>query len=159
MNLYGVPQPIYRAMQMVRALGSRLADVHGQHATVAVWVGLGDDAAPGATEIVLINQALPRHAIAAEPVRLKIRAPIDRRPVSAVLLRIDDEHANPEKAWREMGAPDYPSPAQVDTLTAALLPVAEPMRFECTPDGTLLIELTLAPQSVNRISVEWRAAA
>lgn len=147
MNLYGVPKPIYRAFEMLRELGSEMLEVSGDHETVAVW--LNKDGA------VLINQALPRHPIQREHVTLRLRCPQDLIPQAITLARIDAEHANPEQAWKDAGAPDYPSPAQVDALMQSSRPVFEPLAFVASP-GLVDIELLLLPQSVNRLRITWQ---
>ena len=175
MNLYGVPKPVYRAFEMLRALGDATVDVSGKHATVALWVGTettprdatrsnphdAAQLAPGGeseSSVVLINQALPRHAIEREAVRLRIAHRRQRRPVSVQLMRIDAEHANPERAWRDMGAPDSLKPAQVEALMAASRVTAEPLAFRSEP-GMLEIDLELAAQSANRLRIDWLDAA
>jgi xylan 1,4-beta-xylosidase len=157
MNLYGVPKPIYRAMQMLRTLGDRQAEVAGAQPNVAVWVGLGEQAL-AATNAVLVNQAAPRHPIAPEPVTLRLAHAPGVTPRHVTLARVDAGHANPEQAWKAMGAPEYPSPAQIEQLTAASLAVAEPLEFVASP-GRLDLALVLAPQSVNHVCIEWQAAA
>jgi xylan 1,4-beta-xylosidase len=152
MNLYGVPKPIYRAFQMIKALGDKQADVAGTHPTVAVWVGADSEAL--VSHAVLINQALPRHAIASEHVRLRLGHHPGRAVRAVTISRIDADHANPEHAWQSMGAPAYPSPTQVAALMSASQTVAEPVAFH-NADNEVCVDVTLAPQSVNQISIEW----
>ncbi len=149
-NLYAIPKPIYRALQQLRTLGNRHLEVRGQHDTVAVWIGAGQDA----TNMLLINQALPRHAIAAESVGLQLTHGRQQRPRAVSVRRIDEDHANPARAWRDMGKPEYLSPEQVRTLTDASQTVAEPLPCQCE-SGTVEIDLILAPQSVNHLQIEW----
>ena len=156
MNLYGVPKPIYRAFQMLRALGDRQVSVTGAGSNVAVWIGIGADAL-ASTNAVLINQAAPRHQISAEPVMLRISHAPNIAPGRVTIGRVDDEHANPEQAWKLMGSPGYPSPAQVEQLTAASLSIALPIEFAAS-SGFVDIEITLAPQSVNHVVIEWQAS-
>lgn len=152
MNLYGVPKPIYRALQMIRALGDTQVDVTCEHATVAAWIGGSADNV--VTNAVLINQALPRHAVTSERVNLRLAHETARLVRHVTFSCIDDEHANPERAWHEMGSPSYPSPAQIEALMSASLPAAESVDFTQV-DGVLCIDLTLAPQSVNQVCIEW----
>ena len=156
MNLYGVPKPIYRAFQMLRTLGDRQADVLGEKANVMAWVGLDADAL-ATTNAVLINHAAPRHPIAPEPVTLRLAHAPNVTPRRVTVARVDAHHANPEAAWKLMGAPEYPSPAQVEQLMAASLLNAEPIAFALSPSG-VDIDLVLAPQSVNHLCIEWHTA-
>jgi xylan 1,4-beta-xylosidase len=153
MNLYGIPKPIYRAFQMLRGLGNERVDVAGEHATVAVWVGR-TGSRPERTDVVLINQAMPRRAIEGESVRVRVTHAAYMSAKSVTIARVDDTHANPERVWREMGAPTYLKPAEVAALTKASEATPEPIRFIASA-GTLEIDLVLAPQSVNHLQVEW----
>ncbi|RYX96427.1 MAG: beta-xylosidase [Comamonadaceae bacterium] len=158
MNLYGIPKPIYRAFQMLRALGGTRFAVAGAHQNVAVWVTGAAAPAHEDAGVFLINQAMPRHAVTDEPVRVRLRHAPGLRARAVTLSRIDADHANPERAWREMGAPEYLLPAQVDALMAASRTVPEALAFT-QEEGALGIGLVLAPQSANHIRIEWEPAA
>ena len=147
LNLHGVPKPVYRAFELLHGLGNCLYPVRGSHDTVDVWVSGGD----GCVTVFVTNYAMPRHEIAAESVRVRLVGA--RRPVSALLSRIDEDHANPRRAWQEMGEPDYPSPRQVETLHAAsaLRPEVHPLRVA---EGRIEFELVMPPQSVAALKIE-----
>ena len=156
-NLYGVPKPIYRAFQLLRSMGERQVDVVGSHATVAMWVGTSDDLPTRGTDAVLINQAMPRHPIVDEAVTLHLTHAAGLRAASVTIERIDDDHANPAQAWQSMGSPTYPSPAQVARLMEVSELASTPVPF--ADDGSaLVIDVLLAPQSVNRLHVVWQVA-
>lgn len=157
MNLYGVPKPIYRAFEMLRALGTDRIDAVGTHPTLAAWVAGHVDEANGTT-IVVINQAMPRHAIAEERVVLALTCPASWIVESVSIERIDDAHANPEAAWCAMGSPEYPTAAQVTSLVAASEVSDEPVPFS-VDGGVVQIDVHIAPQSVNRLRVTWSATA
>ncbi len=157
MNLYGVPKPVYRAFEMLRALGDEQVAVTGTDDHVLAWVGRRVDIDAG-TDVVLINQAMPRHAIEARAVTLRLAHDAGRVPGTVTVARIDEDHANPERAWRAMGAPEYPKPAQVDALMDASLAIAEPTDFAATP-GFVEVALQLAPQSVNHVRIAWQRSA
>lgn len=146
---YGVPKPIYRALQMVRALGDKHVKVTGRHDNVAVWIGRHDRDNPR-TDIVLINQALPEHPVRNEPVRLRLMHPATMVTQGITRSRVDEDHANPERAWREMGSPEYPSNAQVTALLVASEATPRPMPFVAS-DDMVEVDLVLAPQSVNHL--------
>ena len=155
MNLYGVPKPIYRAFELVATLGDLQIDVAGAHDNVVAWVG-ADDAS--VTTAILINQAMPRHAIAEESVTLRLRHAAGRSIAGVTIERIDDTHANPEAAWRRMGAPEYPSPRQVEGLMQASRTSIEAVSHVAV-DDIVEIALVLAPQSVNRVRLAWTGTA
>lgn len=146
LNIHGIAKPVYRAFQMLRTLGNERYTVQGEHPRVAAWAGRDN--------VVLINQAMPRHTIATEAVRLRLAHGADARAGRVTLFRIDEQHANPERTWREMGAPEYLKPAQVEVLMQASQVVPE--RLAHRQDGGVLeIDLEIAPHSVNRVHIEW----
>ncbi len=146
-NVHGIPKPVYRAFQLLHGLGNRLYPVNGAHATVEVWVSGGDDC----VTVFITNYAMPRHEIASEAVRVRITGAA--RPLSAMLSRIDEDHANPQRAWKEMGQPDHPSQRQVDTLYAesALRPAPHPLHVT---DGSIDFDVVMPPQSVAALKIE-----
>jgi xylan 1,4-beta-xylosidase len=157
LNLHGVPKPVYRAFQMLRTLGDQQLATSGEHANVAIWVGRRASEPDRSAGVLLINQALPRHPIAGESVRVRLLHSAAIRAGAAWLTRIDDDHANPERAWREMGSPTYPQPAQVEELLAASATSPEALPFRAD-EGMLEIDVRLAPQSINSVQIEWQAA-
>lgn len=153
-NLHGIRKPTFHALAMVARLGREHVAIEQDHPTVAVWAGALDE---GASHVLAINQAMPRHAICAEPLVLRLTAPAGMRAGAVHLSRIDAGHANPVALWQSWGAPDYLSHQQVAALHAASAPVAHVLPF--TVDGALVVlEITLAPQSVNLLRIDWMAA-
>ncbi len=133
--------------KLLHGLGNCLYPVRGSHGTVDVWVSGGD----GCATVVVIDSAMPRHEIAAESVRVRLVGA--RRPVSALLSRIDEDHVNPRRAWQEMGEPNYPNPRQVEALhtASALRPQVHPLRVA---EGLVEFELVMPPQSVAALKIE-----
>ena len=150
MNLYGVPKPVYRAFQMARDLGTQRIHVAGSHPNVAAWAGCDS--------VLLINQAMPRHPVQSEHVTLRLSPAPNRNALAVTIRRIDNDHANPERAWTEMGAPEYLLPHQVAALIEASKAVAEPVAFNAVA-GLIDIPLLLAAQSVNQVRIEWQPVA
>ena len=156
MNLYGIPKPIYRAFEMVRALGDQRFVVEGSHATVDVWATrLAADADTHST-MLIVNQAMPRHAIVSEDLSLGLAHGKDRRVRSVTIERVDDDHANPARAWAQRGSPEYLSPADVSALIEVSRVTRETVAFTSEP-GTTGIDVTVAPQSVNLLRLEWES--
>jgi len=155
-NLHGVRKPTYHAFAMVAKLGREHIVVKQDHPTVAVWAG-GVDAGAGTSHVLAINQAMPRHAIEAETVDLRLTAPAGMRAGAVSIARIDALHANPAALWQSWGAPDYLARDQVAALHAASAPVEE--RHPFTLDGDVLVlAVALAAQSVNLLRIDWIAA-
>lgn len=148
LNLYGIPKPAYRAFELLHQAGASLLPVQGSHATLDLWVTRAADG----LRIFVTNSALPRHAIARERLRIVLtRAP---SPGVASLYRIDDEHAHATAAWRAMGAPEYLSADQRETLLRAAELRPQPLPWT-HGDGGLTLELELPPQAVAMIKLPW----
>lgn len=148
LNLHGIPKPVYRAFELLHSLGDCLFPVQGSHDTVDVRVSEGDNS----VTVFVTNYAMPRHEIATESVQVRLLgAP---RPLSALLSRIDDEHANPRRAWQEMGEPDYLSPRQVEALhvASALRPEPHPLRVA---EDVIEFDLVMPPQSVAALKIQF----
>jgi xylan 1,4-beta-xylosidase len=151
LNLYGIPKPVYRGFELMKQLGTQHWPVQGSHDTVSVWVGAHEAAT---IQALIVNVAMPRHAIGAESVELRLPL-VGRRKVRAVTLyRIDAEHANPLAAWESIGKPEYLKPDQVETLQAASRVLPETWPFQDDGDE-LRIDLVIAAQSVALVRIEW----
>lgn len=151
LNLYGIAKPVYRAFELMKKLGTKHWPVQGKHETVSVWVGENDGAS---TQALLVNVAMPRHAIATEAVEFKLASYGGRRARAVMMYRIDGAHANPLSAWESMGQPQYLKPSEVKALNTASLVVAETFPFQHDGEG-LQINLLLEPQSVALLRIEW----
>jgi xylan 1,4-beta-xylosidase len=148
LNLDGIPKPVYRAFQLLHRLGSERLPVDGTHATVDVWVVRKDSS----ITVLLTNHAQPRHDIVAELVEVCLTdAPA---PLAASIERIDEDHANPRRRWREMGEPEYPSPFEVEQLEEASRLVKEPFRLAYA-DRTIRFDVDLPPYAVAAVTLEF----
>jgi len=153
LSLHDVAKPVYRGFELLRRLGPQAWAVEGRHDTLSAWVGAADDRGADA---VIVNVALPQHAIASEDVELRLRLPPGRRAAAAFVSRIDESHANPRAAWQAMGEPEYPSATQVAALQVASVVVPEPWPL-AEEDGLVKIALALPPNAVAGVRVEWRS--
>jgi len=154
LNLHGIGKPVYQAFRLLAMLGDRHYPIAQTDGNVVLWAGEEGAQAP-TTQILCINQAMPRHVIDTESVSLTVRAHPGFRAGALTVRRIDDEHANPARLWRQMGQPDYLSAGQVDALRRESEPLAEPLAFELGADGLLRLSFQAAPQSVNLLQIEW----
>src|SRR5262249_20395798 len=136
LNLHGIPKPNYRAFELLHRAGNEVLPMKGSHATVDVWTVRE----PGKAMVFLTNHALPRQAIRAEQVRIRITDPPQVR--SVMLQRIDKDHANAKQAWQHLGEPEYLNEPQVEHLQAATQLVSEPLLYSHEMQ-TLEWELTL----------------
>lgn len=148
LNLYGIPKPAYRAFELLHALGDEQLMVDGFHETVNAWAVRRDDS----VTVLLTNHALPRHPVATQTVRVSIAGASE--PRAAHVGRIDENHANPKRIWREMGEPEYLSALEVEQLQTASRIAREPhaWKFE---NKTVELEIELPPHGVAAITVEW----
>jgi xylan 1,4-beta-xylosidase len=155
LNLYGVPKPVHRGFQLLDQLGTRRWTIEDSHLTVKAHVGAPDD--EGATSVLLLNVAMPRHAIATELVTIRLTGLKGRKPRAALLSRIDDTHANPQAEWLRMGSPEYPHPRQVEALELAA--TVTPERIEVLGDGSdARFTLPLPANAMALVRIEWEAA-
>jgi xylan 1,4-beta-xylosidase len=144
MNIHGVPKPSYRAFELLHRLGEDGFDVVGAHETVSAWVVGG----PNVTTVLLTNLALPRHRIERCTVRIGLTGLRDFASVAGA--SIDDRNANAKAAWRDLGAPDYPSPTQIKSLIEASRLVWRDMKVDLHA-GIASVTVSVAPQSVTAI--------
>lgn len=146
LTLHGVAKPTYRAFQLLHHLGQELLHVEGSHETVDAWVirNANDYA------VVLTNHALPRHSINPEQVHIELNS--IRPPRAVHVERIDVEHANAKRHWREMGEPDYLTASQVELLQQAseLNRETLPYRYQ---DEALNFDINLPPHGVAVVTV------
>lgn len=148
LTVHGIPKPSYRAFELLHRLGEELWPVEGTHGTADAWVGRH----PRGAMVLVTNHALPRHPVAAVNVSVRLTG---ASPVTAAWLeRIDEDHANPKRLWRDMGEPEYLQEAEVDRLQTAARLMREPQSF--TPrEGGLELELRVPPQGVAAVTLEF----
>jgi len=152
LSLHGIPKPTYRAFRLLHALGNESLLVDGLHETVDAWVVRGVNK----ITVLLTNHALPRHHLGKE--RVKIQLSNAPEAVTAEVQRIDEDHANPRRLWKEMGAPEYLSTAQLDKLQDASQLKREPLDFGYIK-GRIELEVMLPANSVAAIEFEFRPDA
>jgi xylan 1,4-beta-xylosidase len=140
-NIHGIAKPAYRAFQLLHGLGTEMLPILGAHETVDAWLVRGDTRAT----LVLTNFALPRHAIATEPVSVTLNNA--KSASQATIRRIDLEHANAKRRWEQMGKPEYLSASMVAELNDASSLREEDLASEYR-DRVLSMDVAMPPQSV-----------
>ncbi len=148
LNLYGIPKPIYRAFQLLHHLGTERLPVEGAHETVDVWAVRKEKS----LTVLLTNHAQPRHEITTQLV--EVRLTNSPEPLTAYIGRVDEDHANPRRLWREMGEPEYLSDRQVEQLQAASQLVKESVAWK-HKDGSLQLDVDLPPHAVAAVTLEF----
>ena len=68
--------------------------------------------------------------------------------------RIDEEHANAKRLWREIGEPTYLSAEEVEQLQSASRTVKEPQPWNYE-EQAIHLAVELPPQSVAAIRIEF----
>ncbi|HLN32437.1 MAG TPA: glycosyl hydrolase [Gemmataceae bacterium] len=148
LNIHGIPKPAYRAFEMLHRLGNECLLVEGTHETVDAWA----IKAPNGITILLTNHALPRQPIQTQGVRIVLTG--TPAPGSAIVERIDRDHANPKLVWREMGEPEYLRMEEVEHLQEASQLVHEPQCWS-VQNGVIHFEMELPPHAVAALTVEF----
>jgi len=148
LTLHGIPKPVYRAFELLHQLGTQQSLVDGLHETVDCSVIQKESSVTA----VLTNHTTPGHSIETEQIRLRLDS--TREPVAAHIWRIDAEHANPKRLWKEMGEPEYLSVKDVERLHAASRLVKKTQRFSYK-EKSIFLEAELPPHAVAAITIEF----
>ncbi len=145
LTIHGIAKPAYRAYELLHALGTELIHLEGEHSTVDAWLVRG----AGRATVVLTNFALPLHPITTESVSISLQGCAEAA-TKATTRRIDLEHANAKRRWKQLGKPDYLSGSMVAELDAAsrLHNESQPVNWQ---EETLRLEVTMPPQSVAAV--------
>lgn len=148
LNLYGIPKPTYRAFQLLHQLGDRQLMVDGLHDTVDAWVVKDKNK----VDVLLTNHALPRHDIRTQQVIVLLEG--SDVPARVSVARLDDDHANPRRAWLDLGEPEYLQETQIAELNGVSQLVWEPLEHE-HDDGRLCLKLALPSHALAVLRVEY----
>ena len=91
----------------------------------------------------------------AADVKLQIRGLPAGRPMLTE-YRVDTDHSNSYSAWKKMGSPQPPTPAQYAELERAsrLQTMGEPVRVNVS-DGQVVVTLSLPRQGVSVVRLTW----
>ncbi|HWE02222.1 MAG TPA: glycosyl hydrolase [Tepidisphaeraceae bacterium] len=147
LTVQNIAKPSYRAFELLHHLGTETCLVDGLHETVDAWV-VRD---PQSATALFTNTALPRHPLETETVEIQLRGA--SAPDEVYVQRIDYDHANARRHWREMGEPPTPNPREVEQLQAASELKREPVSWSFE-NGTIDLKLTLPPHSVAAVVVK-----
>ena len=149
LTLHGIPKPSYRAFQLLHDLGDRQSLVDGLHETIDCSVIHKESS----VTLLLTNHTTPGHSIETEDLRIRLdNAP---EPVSARIQRIDEDHANAKRLWREMGKPEVLSHKDVERLEKAsqLVNEKQPLSYD---DGSVSLKVSLPPHAVAAITIDFK---
>src|SRR6185503_18036545 len=149
LTLHGIPKPSYRAFELLHDLGDRQSLVDGLHETVDCSVIQKESS----VSLLLTNHTTPGHSIETED--LHIRLDNVPEPVSTRLQRIDADHANAKRLWREMGQPESLSHKDVERLEKAsqLVTEKQSIRYD---DGSVSMKVSLPAHAVAVITIDFK---
>lgn len=178
MNVNGVPKPIYRMFEMLRALPAAAVPVTAQAAdaldsivqrvgsvsagTVDAVVAVDASMHPLIHVTALLNNFDIYNApgMANKTVTITfVNVPAGATfPASAVLNRIDSTHANAVATWNAKGSPLYCSPTEIAAELAASQLVDEAVALTAA-ETSLSVTITLEPFSVARVRFSYTVEA
>ncbi len=89
------------------------------------------------------------------PVEVKLTG-LPGKAIKLTHYRIDQKHSNSYEAWKQMGSPQSPTPAQITQLEKAgqLQQLAAPSRVKATKGETVL-KFDLPRQGVSLLQLSW----
>lgn len=152
LTLHGIPKPSYRVFELLHQLGDRQSLVDGLHETIDCSVIQKESS----VTVWLTNHTTPGHSIETEDVH--VRLDNAHEPVAARIERIDQDHANAKRMWRELGEPEYLKRAEIERLEESSQVVSEKQPFSFR-DGSVSFKTSLPPHAVAAITIEFKPGA
>ena len=139
----GIALPTFNAFKLMRALGTQqlaadgpaLASRRDNGSVAALVWNLAEVSQPSG---IPVPGAARKPA--GEPKRLDVRFKGAKPGAVANVRFVDQERGSPMPAWRKMGSPQYPTPAQLVALRKAA-DIAPPVAMRLGRDGGLLLDL------------------
>lgn len=148
LNIHGIPKPSYRAFQLLSRLsGDRLEIIINEGSPTVDCIA---SRSQESMTILISNHQVPLSPIQPERISLTVKG--IRGVRSSFCERIDETHANPERAWTEMGSPTYLDREQIQTLMRASELVSEPVDW-VLEQNEITIDLFIQPHSAIAISL------
>lgn len=145
----GIPKPVYYALRMLAETGSERIDL-GENATKGE-VGIAAFRKGSQTQVLLFRQKMKNDEAAPKvPVTVSIEQAL--RPSMASLERVDADHGNPLKVWKEMGARDDLNRKEIQEIIdrSSVVPESWPFAFE---DGKVILKADLGVNDVYFFSI------
>lgn len=147
-TVHGIPKPVYRAFELLHHLGSERYPLMEEQSTVGM-VATTDDQHGSGVHVLAYNQQVRTEEVKEETVELVLR---NKKATAAVIIRVDEEHANPRKIWEEMGEPVYPDKVQMDQLYQASL-IKEEILPVIQEENGCRVEFVLPPQGIALVKL------
>jgi xylan 1,4-beta-xylosidase len=113
LSLHGLRKPAWNAHRLLHQLGNETLPVVGGDATFG---GLATRSAGRGSVLAWRYPAGDGDTVTTDPVHIEL--PADMQPGSLRVQRIGQQENNVIAQWRALGAPAYPTPAQLEALRA-----------------------------------------
>jgi beta-xylosidase len=98
-----------------------------------------------------VNHALPRHPIAR--VRARVHLTRSPKPAGAWVERIDEQHANAGRRWRQLGSPEYLDERALGQLDRASRVTRRACRWTWR-ERQAVLAIDLPPHSVAALTLK-----
>jgi len=117
----GIPKPAFNAFKLLHRLGKERIQIDSDYALLT-------RRRDGTLALALWNYVPPEQTGFPKPVTLRLKGTKARQ---ALISRVDRDHGDFRSAYEKMGAPRYPTHAQIEELRkAAELPAPEVRRIK-----------------------------
>ena len=118
LSIHGVRKPSYRAFQLLARLLPRRVVVHAEPAGGSLECTATRD---GDGLALLLSHHEPP-GVAGAPATALVEVRGFHGKAEAAVFRVDEDHANPARTWRDLGCPAYPDHKTMDRLHDASRP-------------------------------------
>lgn len=145
-NSDGIPKPNFWAFKLLSKLGDERIKLP---ADPAADVEIAAFKKGGEIQVLVYAQTNdPR-----EDKTFNVTFTVNAEASGVSVESIDDDSCNPKRVWREMGAPDNPTPAQVEEIKARSALKSSPAAFECG-GGKTTIKTTLKSNDIRMFTLK-----
>jgi len=156
----GVPKPGYHAYQLLHRLGDHElpaerrngAERDASQGSLDCWAAREGES----LQLLLTNYTPPGLEGATLPdrqVRVELRG-LRSASWTVTETRVDPEHANGRAAWEAMGAPEAPTPDELQRLRDAAELRTQPLRLHRPGHDTAAVEVALPPSSAVLLEIQ-----
>lgn len=145
----GIAKPAYRLFELYHGLGDTRLSVTAKKVENETLEMIATKTKDG-IRCILYNHQVPDKEIKEEACIIYTKNMPEIK--KAILYRIDEEHANPKKAWEDMGAPNYVKQSEIELLHKASELVQEELDFTIK-DGELILNVSVPIHGVCGIDL------
>eukprot|EP01084_Bolivina_argentea_P276705 472203_1 len=158
----GIKKPTYQALQLLVNYASdrNYYKVYRNNSnevdtTLEVFVTVNDN--KNQIAIFVMNWMLQGHSIKNETVQIDLvnldKIYNGKLPDNGIVYRIDDDHCNPLKKWKDIGSPMYPTQKELDMVGNASVLVKEEIKLSTMSNG-IGVELDVMPYGMAVVVID-----